>query len=744
MEQGVPATSGLRSEAFAIESWGRLSDEQRRAFRRVASAVEYSLKQLAEESSAEGGPRRGPDAWLSRQRLSRTLFLDGSRGAGKTTLLLSLIRATAKGELADAPSAVQQLLQPLKGRLVWLEPLDLEPAPRSLNLLAALLARIEDAIRLYQAEPVRAGLGEAGGEGPYARSALEALQGLEAAMATAWNGNLPERAGRLDLDSYAVEVLRTERSRLRVNPTFTDVLERLAREVFRTRELEDPLFILPVDDVDLHPSASLQVLRLMRMIWGPRLLFLVLGDLGVLRLMVNLHYARDLGTLGGEAPIRFETPFEPRHVAPVTRRIADNSLRKLVPPSQRIGLGPMSHEEAFEFRPRGGREGPTLGDLLEEVEVPSPFYHPQGFYGVRLDDLRKFVDFEDFPYSGRNAFRAVPRIVADCWSRLSDSLPSDRWAALREHARELVAERVTEDAGQVFGRIESLEEQLDEERIAGLQVASETAAPQIFERVTQCRVRVSAHRRWRMNVSEFPLSKETAAALVLFRDLDSVLKPELGPLIDPAAPTRSWAVTQWQAGSTSVELSWPAPPVGSVWELELFLSRWSTVIEGPGGKEPVSLAFAWLSAGVALLDRDPILQSLNPEEPDWKLLWRRIVNLERDVAMAEEPLQRRARAWIEESLVFLMPEGFGHRPGPIRPPDDPTDARAEILELVERSLPSLQRLRYARLRRLEAAGLSGLARDPDGLFEALTRRGLEPPDAGSFLDRGSDGDRPER
>ena len=33
----------------------------------------------------------------------------------------------------------------VRGRLVWLEPLDMEPVPRSLNLLLAILARINAA-----------------------------------------------------------------------------------------------------------------------------------------------------------------------------------------------------------------------------------------------------------------------------------------------------------------------------------------------------------------------------------------------------------------------------------------------------------------------------------------------------------------------------------------------------------------------------------------------------------------------
>ena len=44
--------------------------------------------------------------------------------------------------------------------------------------------------------------------------ALQRLQRLQTAVAVAWDGNLPARSGELDPDSYTVELLRAERSRL--------------------------------------------------------------------------------------------------------------------------------------------------------------------------------------------------------------------------------------------------------------------------------------------------------------------------------------------------------------------------------------------------------------------------------------------------------------------------------------------------------------------------------------------------
>jgi hypothetical protein len=90
------------------------------------------------------------------------------------------------------------------------------------------------------------------------------LARLQTAVALSFAGNLKDRAGHLDPDTFAFEVRRGERERLQLNEEFAAVLSRLSCEVAALPGLDAPIFVLPVDDIDLNPSAAPLLLELLR------------------------------------------------------------------------------------------------------------------------------------------------------------------------------------------------------------------------------------------------------------------------------------------------------------------------------------------------------------------------------------------------------------------------------------------------------------------------------------------------
>lgn len=124
-------------------------------------------------------------------------------------------------------------------------------------------------------------------------SALLQLQCLQTAVAIAWDGNLPVRGGQLDPDTYAVELLRAEHSRLSIKHELSVCLDALADAFYpaaAAAPVTNPLFVLPVDDVDLDPLRCLEILKLLRLIPVPRLFAIVLGNLKIVDLVLNLQY----------------------------------------------------------------------------------------------------------------------------------------------------------------------------------------------------------------------------------------------------------------------------------------------------------------------------------------------------------------------------------------------------------------------------------------------------------------------
>jgi len=367
----------LRIEAGPAQ-WQELDSTQCKAYMRVARMMVeaiYDLSFLNRKSTSS--------ATLSR---TGTAFLAGGRGTGKTTVLRTLKHDTMESIMPQLENDEEEpkkgwrdrlkVLDSLRGRIVWLETLDLEPFPPNANLLVSILMRIEDAAKDYgvnfPAKENPRGLLEPSSE---YHNALLDLQRLQTDVALAWDGNLKERQGNLDPDSYAVEVTRIEKARLSLNSKFYDCINRLAKYVFRGTGIQDPLFVLPVDDFDLNPAICLDLLRMLRLISVPRLFTIVLGDLNVAATVFALKLSNDLGSIVKSGEINPNMlAIDPEVVGTLAGDVAANALRKLLPPGQRVELQEMKISEALNIRPLGADLAePYLHNLLDACTVSSRY-----------------------------------------------------------------------------------------------------------------------------------------------------------------------------------------------------------------------------------------------------------------------------------------------------------------------------------------------------------------------------------
>jgi hypothetical protein len=106
--------------------------------------------QMLPDSKPRRETRHESTHWLSEDRTSRIVFLDGKRGTGKTTVMVSLKKAStelsAEAVCEDFPKDLHYGINLIRERAIWLEPVDMASPSPSANLLAAILARIEEAI----------------------------------------------------------------------------------------------------------------------------------------------------------------------------------------------------------------------------------------------------------------------------------------------------------------------------------------------------------------------------------------------------------------------------------------------------------------------------------------------------------------------------------------------------------------------------------------------------------------------
>lgn len=343
----------LRPEARPTHL-SQLYDDQRKAFDKIVALLTTAVNDPATPDQT-----RRPMPFLDPNRSSRAILIDGQRGTGKTTLLMTLIAALLGVEVGPKeawPTAVREL----RPGLVWLESLDMEPLDRSTNLLGALLARLEEAVGREVIDP---------GAEPTAPPSLltpgaaqhEALKGLvelQTHASATFDGNLRARAASLDPDNFAVESRRAERMRLGLPAKFAAVVRTLSVTVQRARNApRPPVFVLPVDDLDLNPSGAVPLLELVRAVHSPHLIVLMVGDLRILETALRMKYERQYAEASGQGCVseRFRDEID---------ELAANAARKHLPQEQRIHLAPVPPWRALEVIPFGGEGTHSLLNLF--------------------------------------------------------------------------------------------------------------------------------------------------------------------------------------------------------------------------------------------------------------------------------------------------------------------------------------------------------------------------------------------
>jgi RecA/RadA recombinase len=356
--------SVLRPEGRPIPYW----HHQKRA-KEVLNRIIDVLKAAAD--SVKGSDQLEGDPPIDKKRASGIFFVSGEPGSGKTTLYLTLSAMLSKSDnvAEEYSKGYVADLSNLRRSVRLLEPLDLEVAgDEGENLLAAVLVRLFRALDETNSGFSNSALTSG------CEEALKELEALATDIGIAWEGNLKARAGALDPDTYSEEVMRTQRVRLGVNERLRNALGKLANKQCGGCRKET-LFVLPVDDFYLKPNASLQLLRLLRMISIPRLFFLVMGDITTVEALFIEKSLADWTAVAGTQlfPDKSERLSQALTRA---RELRARYLRKLLPPGQRATIEPMDWYEALDIDVGSPDSGTTetLGDLLEQVALDHPVH----------------------------------------------------------------------------------------------------------------------------------------------------------------------------------------------------------------------------------------------------------------------------------------------------------------------------------------------------------------------------------
>ena len=328
------------------------------------------------------------------EHLSTSLLISGPRGSGKTTVLLSAVQALrhwraflglkpggrleagASGALTSGMEAMRgdlgTTLERIEGRVVWLEPLDLEPVSAGANLLATLLVRVRAAL-----DAPREDMAPRTGHGRWSSSILEEsaeeawgkLDHLIRDASFMWE----DSGSTLDTRSRAEQQIKAAEIYANFQQRFTRAMEEVAKTLsmprFGTAQGEQVILVLPIDNVDRSIEHLHNIVKLTRMVASPRLWFVLAAGHQEFQLFMERSFQKELITSGQEG---LGTAGQDETLS-IARRQSATTLRRALPPSYRINLGPVDPYKAWDFSPQHvGPEdaGQTLGSLLSQLRLP--------------------------------------------------------------------------------------------------------------------------------------------------------------------------------------------------------------------------------------------------------------------------------------------------------------------------------------------------------------------------------------
>lgn len=417
-----------RHEAEVV-AWQDLTEDQRDA---VNGAHGYFSRMAVIADDAKKRETSGLaelDIFLphiDEERRNHVVLIDGERGTGKTAVMLRLLvdwSASVRGKLREDIESKDHGKSPvtLDSAIVPVGLLDLQAlSPKAmLGLhLAGHLQRVVEAMERRTSKSTKSA--------PWAPGESEELKSRKAwrkflsAAAAAWDGNLKERQGKIDPEAYVIELEQAERERLEIGATFRAFVDALVEDYHEriAPAKKKPFFVITIDDADMNPQRTMEIFELIRVLWHPRVGFLIAGDGGLFVTVLEEHFKRAIEmpdavaiTNGGTSPIvsRFIH-------AGQAEALARDCYRKAIPPLQRFRTGLLAESRFIRIEP-------LLREVATKASLPA-FGHDLTEYFV-LDEqiqdalprrIRELIDLREWLRRSINANIATPsRFVDRVW-----------------------------------------------------------------------------------------------------------------------------------------------------------------------------------------------------------------------------------------------------------------------------------------------------------------------------------------
>ncbi len=376
-----------RPEAKAMR-WEQLLQPVQSAVRNLLVILAGAERQ-PKDTGQDVAKRQSKDSGLE---VASCFLVHGERGTGKTSVLLNAKKAVETfceqdnyGVFFQKPveqdgnksalSLKRQMeekdaykcAKELKGRVVWLDILDLEPVQPDTNLLTTVLTRIRGALKDGNQDHELTSIFESGGD-----SARPLLDQLIADATVMW-----ESIKEADTRSTANRQVSAAEIYAGFKVSFNNAMDKLSTELGRPYgQNERRSIILPIDNIDRSTDHLKNIVKLAELVSHPRLWLVMAGGREDVTTFLERAFWKELILIGGEAGGLGKT--EPRgedETLSMARRQAAATALKIWPPGHRVNVGLVAPEETLAFcppeTPKGIESCQTIIDLFRKVGIPS-------------------------------------------------------------------------------------------------------------------------------------------------------------------------------------------------------------------------------------------------------------------------------------------------------------------------------------------------------------------------------------
>ncbi|MCP4748191.1 MAG: hypothetical protein GY874_18950 [Desulfobacteraceae bacterium] len=637
--------------------------------RKIKNAHDY-LNSPNEENVEKKAPTTNV-YYYRKPEYSNVIFIDGKRGTGKTSLLYSLIHAFAicleksKGgkcmqkDCTAKDPEINELfchnIEKLKESVFFLKPLELESLPNSTNLLASIFTRLNEAVtrnnkicclkqRSYPEKSFYMRHENSHNE------AIMKLQQVQKSAAFAWEGNLAQRASQIDLDTFAVDTLRSENARVDLTQKFNEMLEDLAKEIFEN----DTMFILPIDDFDLNFRRFYEMMHLLDLIRSPRLLTIILGDINLCRRLLYQKIKNDFYLDPTKCSNFVALKNGNNFFDTFAYQQATGTINKNIPHSHIFKIGFFESHLGDENISESIKEiWGKIKENLEQFEVKIKTS------GDRKINFYKFLNIEgqkDAYFYAKWLFKVSYRKLIDFniilereIQRREDGIeiekinknygkvkPNSKGLNVKKIFKDILSESIYEDVllapNQKDNLLSALSEDFKSKKtiqtenlILKSDIRSKYEIPLKFDSISnetppETALTFYGIAGWDIyfcsqnnkNKKKYHnMSDRTGSCLALYHDLLAFQRPSgiIGKTLIEKAGDLNWVYAKWGDMDDSIKISWLIPPFKTFWEAEPFRICWdkcwkkseACVLENSEHNSITKLLTLWIYIGTKII-----------------------------------------------------------------------------------------------------------------------------------------------